>query len=112
MIEYATLKGREVVPVDDVLEAFGTDRPHKVGDDHIGAVHVSTVFLRLNHGYTDDNPLWFETMIFGGEHDQWQDRYATYDEAEAGHHRVVEAIKAGGSPDSASSANTENNDGT
>lgn len=98
MMEYATLAGREVVPTDDMKKAFGDPKPHKVGDDHIGEVHVSTVFLRLNHGY-GETPVWFETMIFGGEHDQWQDRYTTYDEAEAGHKHVVEALKAGQSPD-------------
>lgn len=104
MIEYAKLVGREVVPVENALEAFGGDRAPKVGDDHIGEAHVSTVFLRLNHGYTEDAPLWFETMIFGGDHDEFCDRYATYDEAEVGHKRVVEALKTGQSPDSASVA--------
>jgi hypothetical protein len=101
MIEYARLVGREVVPAADVHEAFGGQRAPKVGDDRIGEAHISTVFLRLNHGYTEDSPLWFETMIFGGEHDQFCDRYTTYDQAEAGHKRVVAALKAGLSPDSA-----------
>lgn len=96
-VMYATLNGREVVPTDDVQLAFGAKRPHQVGIDEIGEQRVSTVFLRMDHGYR--SPLWFETMIFGGEHDQWQERYATYDQAEAGHKRVVEALKAGQSPD-------------
>lgn len=34
----------------------------------------------------------FETMIFGGEHDQYQERYSTWDEAEAGHKRAIELV--------------------
>ena len=46
---------------------------------------VSTVFLGLDHAFDGGTPLLFETMIFGGEHDEYQERYATWDEAEAGH---------------------------
>lgn len=99
MHEYATLNGREVVPTDDVRVAFSREnRPPKVGDDMVGEVHVSTVFLRLNHGW-GGVPQWFETMIFGGEHDGWCERYETYDQAEAGHKRTVDALKSGQSPD-------------
>ena len=37
----------------------------------------------------------FETMIFGGEHDQWQDRYATWDQAVEGHKAAVNMVKTG-----------------
>ncbi|WP_166903861.1 hypothetical protein [Mycobacterium sp. DL440] len=37
------------------------------GDDE---VVVSTVWLGLNHSFTDDGPpIIFETMVFGGVHD-------------------------------------------
>jgi hypothetical protein len=52
---------------------------------------VSTVFLGLDHQWGDGPPLVFETMIFGGEHDQYQERYSTWDEAEAGHKQGVRA---------------------
>lgn len=45
---------------------------------------VSTVFLGLDHGF-DGAPLWFETMIFPSDNDEYQVRYATWDEAKAGH---------------------------
>ena len=38
-------------------------------------------------------PLVYETMIFGGVHDQWCDRYATREEALAGHNRAVNLVK-------------------
>lgn len=46
---------------------------------------VSTVFLGLDHQFGDGPPLVFETMIFGGPLDQYQERYCTWAEAEAGH---------------------------
>ena len=51
---------------------------------------ISTVFLGLDHNPTGrGQPVLFETMIFGGWHDEFQVRYRTYDEAEAGHKRAV-----------------------
>lgn len=47
-------------------------------------VKVSTVFLGLSY---DDNV--FETMIFGGVHDNYQRRYATREEALNGHEEMV-----------------------
>jgi hypothetical protein len=52
-------------------------------------VYVSTVFLGLDHQWGQGPPLLFETMIFGGEHNGWQDRYSTWDEAESGHAKAV-----------------------
>ena len=31
----------------------------------------------------------FETMIFGGQYDDYQWRYSTYEEAEAGHNSLL-----------------------
>lgn len=51
---------------------------------------VSTVFLGLDHAFTPGLPVLWETMIFGGPHDGWQDRYTSLKDAKAGHQRVVE----------------------
>jgi hypothetical protein len=51
-------------------------------------VYVSTVFLGLDHSFGEGPPQLFETMIFGGEHDEYQERYSTWDEAEAGHKKA------------------------
>lgn len=53
---------------------------------------VSTVFLGLDHNLYGP-PHLFETMIFGGEHDGYQERYSTWAEAETGHARTVEIAK-------------------
>ncbi len=59
-------------------------------DEPIPGVKVSTVFLGLNHNFGDGPPVLWETMIFGGEHDQYQERYSTRKEALEGHRRAVE----------------------
>ena len=57
-----------------------------------GDICISTVFLGTNHNYLFGEPLLFETMIFGGEYDGYQERYSTWDEAEAGHQIAIEMI--------------------
>jgi len=54
---------------------------------------ISTVFLGTNHAFILETPVLFETMIFGGEHDEFQERYSTWEEAEIGHKRAIEMIK-------------------
>lgn len=54
---------------------------------------VSTVFLGIDHGFNGSLIL-FETMIFGGEHDESCSRYSTWAEAEAGHKKWVEKVCA------------------
>lgn len=60
--------------------------------DDTGGIFVSTVFLGINHGF-GGRPLWFETMIFGGPHTNYQDRYETWDEAHAGHEKAVKIAR-------------------
>lgn len=58
-------------------------------------VTVSTVFLGLDHNWLGKGePLLFETMVFGGEHNECMDRYPTWEEAEAGHGLAVVTIEA------------------
>ena len=70
-----------------------TDR--HLAEDKIGDVRVSTVFLGLDHSFFGGKPLLFETMIFGGNNDQYQARYPTKEEALAGHGFALEAVKSG-----------------
>lgn len=62
----------------------------QVAKDSKDGVMVSTVFLTIDHAWGGGAPVLFETMIFGGPHDEWQDRYHTWDEAEAGHATACE----------------------
>lgn len=62
-----------------------------VKQDIIEDICISTVFLGLNHSY--NTPLWWETMIFGGENDMYQERYSTYEKAFAGHEIALNLVK-------------------
>lgn len=56
----------------------------------VADVHVSTVFLGIDHRHFGDGPpIVFETMIFGGALDQDMWRYSSWDDAEAGHKAAV-----------------------
>jgi len=58
-----------------------------------GGIKVSTVFLGKNHNWEYSGPLLlFETMIFGGSNDQFQDRCTTYNQAKMMHKRIVLAL--------------------
>lgn len=61
--------------------------------DGTDLVTISTVFLGLDHNFSDlGTPLLFETMAFGGEHDQEKTRYHTWEEAENGHRLFCEKL--------------------
>lgn len=59
---------------------------------------VSTVFLVIDHGFGTSPPLIFETMVFGGPHDQYCERYSNVDQARLGHAAVVKALQEGREP--------------
>lgn len=95
------LEGHTPVAVDTMTWAlwFNKAGRYVAHDEPSPGVEVSTVFLGLDHNHAEEGPpILFETMIFGGEHNESQWRYATWDEAEAGHKAVVEmlALEAGG----------------
>lgn len=63
-----------------------------VKQEHIGDIFISTVFLGLDHAWNSDVPVLWETMIFGGEHDQYQERYTSYEDALEGHKKALNLI--------------------
>lgn len=70
------------------------DTVDKVGDDYIGDIHISTVFLGMNHSSNNGPPVLFETMAFGGgpDYEGYQERYYTYEEALERHKAIVELV--------------------
>jgi hypothetical protein len=70
-----------------------------VGETYVRRRHktyyVSTVWLGLDHGWGDGPPVIFETMVFerGDFSDLDMDRYATKEQAKAGHRRMVAAVR-------------------
>ncbi len=66
-------------------------------DDTFDGIRISTVFLGMDHSFSvakNHRPVLFETMIFGGEYDQNQQRYCTWAAAVAGHATVVAQIRS------------------
>src|SRR5712671_1952524 len=87
MMEHYILDGHTPVACDLLTWAskFESENRH-VGITVKDGVKVSTVFLGLNHQYDPDGPpLLFETMIFGGAHDEYCERCSTWEQAEKMH---------------------------
>lgn len=60
----------------------------------IAPVIVSTVFLRLDHGFSvKARPVLFESMIFGGPLNDEQVRYCTIEEAQDGHQLLIKRAR-------------------
>jgi len=78
-------------PVKCGIDEVSNDDHYIVALNNIGNVKISTVFLRIDHQYGDGPPILFETMIFGGQYDDYQQRYSTWEEAASGH-RVAVAL--------------------
>jgi hypothetical protein len=90
------------VPTDDAAVWHEYRRKHKrVAFTQLPDCWVSTTFLGMDHGWSGDPPILFETMAFKGQYSDgtvndldYTDRYATWDEAVAGHAATVEKIRA------------------
>lgn len=95
MMDRYTLVGKNVVVCDDILKwADWFEKENRtVGRTYVGKVFISTVFLGIDHRWGTGPPILFETMIFGGEHDEYQVRYSTWEEAEEGHKNAVALVK-------------------
>ncbi len=66
----------------------------QVGETTVGEMWVSTVFLGIDHGFMHIGPpVLFETMVFLGHESISCDRYCTWEEAEAGHAKVVQTAR-------------------
>jgi hypothetical protein len=57
--------------------------------EQVGEVLVSTVWLGIDHGFFSDWPMIFETMVFVPLNGDECYRYATEEDAFAGHERLV-----------------------
>ena len=69
--------------------------PVRVAASYVGEVEISTVFICYNAlpPFLREEPDLFETMVFGGIHDNLQWRYKTREEAVEGHAAILEMIK-------------------
>lgn len=65
-----------------------------------GDILVSTVFVGMNmNPFSEGAPVVFETMIFGGEHNDYCEKYSTWEEAEQGHQKAIEMVFQDVKPD-------------
>ena len=75
-------------------DVIGPDEPL----DPAPLITVSTFWFGLNHDWRSDEPLIYETIIIGGEHDATGMRYATEKQAREGHRGSVDDLRAGRGP--------------
>ena len=67
-----------------------------VAQDYVGEIHVSTVFLPIDHGWGGGPPILWETMVFGYDSDdEFQWRYRSEAAALEGHALILGAVKSG-----------------
>lgn len=59
----------------------------------IGQYQVSTVFLRINHGFGSKRGLWFETMVFPTNKVDYQTRCETWEQALEMHKKAVKMVQ-------------------
>lgn len=91
--------GHGYINVCECGKAFHRDKWH-LKEDVIGpdgkSYWVSTVHLELNHGFYGPE-LWYATMVKGPDDKflDYEDRYTTQAEAEAGHAVVVSQVRSG-----------------
>jgi hypothetical protein len=101
---YILANNRESIPVDLITwEDEFTRRlsfakkhedPWRVAETTVGEAWVSTVFLGIDRNiYRKGPPILFETMIFGGRLNKFQNRCSTWAEAEAMHNLVVAMLR-------------------
>jgi hypothetical protein len=94
LLFYILDEDKNVVATKDTLEWgrwFETHREERIiKQTKVLGIWISTVFLGLDHNFfLSGEPLVFETMIFGGALDQYQDRYSTLDQSIKGHRRAI-----------------------
>lgn len=72
----------------------------RVARDKVGNCEISTVFLGLDHNWTDGPPLLWETMLFSTNEQELPDelrytqwRYSSREAAEGGHVLAVEMVR-------------------
>lgn len=75
-------------------EFFASGNKRRLAWYEGGPVCVSTVFLGIDHSFGREGPpvLW-ETLVRGGEHDGYQERYSSRADALVGHDLAVKMVR-------------------
>lgn len=82
------------VNVLDLSRATILESNRRVARTKLGPSLISTVFLGVDHNFGKGPPILWETMVFGGKLDQYQERCAGGKRnAKSMHRRVVARVK-------------------
>lgn len=93
-IDKYILKDKIPILEDDVKTwgEFMETQDRVVKKTEFGDIHISTVFIGLNHSLEDNKILLFETLVFKGPLDSEMERYTTWEEALAGHEKMEQRV--------------------
>lgn len=94
------LKGKLAIEEPNLLRWAEWYETHsrRVKEDFVNGYRISTVFLGIDHRFSvayKRFPILFETMVFDkGSYDDLRcERYSHWEEAEAGHKKMVAKVK-------------------
>lgn len=95
-MKFYYLKGKKPIATNSVF-IWGREyeKNRFVDQTMVGNIRISTVFLGINHRFFNADtlpPILFETMIFGGVFNEYQERFETWEQAENGHKKAVEMV--------------------
>ncbi len=91
----------QAVPEPDTLKwsAWFESTNRMVSQSMIGDVRVQTDFIGIDQNAGMGDPLLWETMVFGGKYDGYQDRYSSAIAAQVGHEQAVAIVKGEFTPE-------------
>ncbi len=94
-MKYYILKNKEPVKIEDAMEwtewFLENDEDRYISKDAFYYCYIITFFFGM---ITEDLPKLFYTVVFDGQLDGENESYTTWQEAEAGHKRMVERAKS------------------
>lgn len=94
-MKHYVLKDRQAVPATlEEWSRFLMSPDRVVGYWVMESLLISTVFLGIDHNWSDEGPpLLYETLVFGGPMDRHMERTSTWAEAEQTHERVCREVR-------------------
>jgi hypothetical protein len=96
-MHYLLDKNKEPYPVTikEAIKLYKNPEMKIVKQDTIDDVFISTVFLGMDHSWSNKpghKPVLWETMIFGGEYSEYQERYTSHHDALEGHQKAIDLV--------------------
>jgi hypothetical protein len=95
-MEFYILEGKKPKQVESLIEwaEWSSKNNRQVKRTELpDGVIVSTIFIgqdtRISKAFP---PILFETMIRGGKHDMYIEKYSTWEEAEKGHEKAIRIV--------------------